>query len=89
MINGEAMIKGHEYYTGGARALALGSDNNHKPQGVERMTEITVDLDVKCESCGGDLDAEFHKGSLVVETCDTCMTERYEQGGISGRYNPD
>lgn len=38
-------------------------------------------FDVKCESCGKSVDAEFDRyNTLIVTPCETCREAEYERG---------
>lgn len=49
------------------------------------MAEITVDVEMICDNCRGTLDGDYVRGQLVVEPCDTCMTEQHNEGVVEGQ----
>jgi len=50
-----------------------------------------ADFDVRCQECGGSLNAEWNwiKRCLEVEFCEDCGDERFEDGKAEGEEEGD
>ena len=50
--------------------------------------EVTVEVDLVCESCGTALNAtQTRNGDIEVSPCDKCLKEAYEEGEKNDREN--
>lgn len=45
---------------------------------------IEIEIDIKCNDCGRELDAFFTFGTISVEPCPDCMNEKIEEGRQDG-----
>ena len=47
--------------------------------------EVTVSLEVRCDSCGDELECELNShGDLNVKPCENCLEHQYNQGYDDG-----
>lgn len=58
----------------------------------ELETEVSIDLELKCNDCGGDLSCDIVKdkwGSpiIYVDPCSDCLTAELEKGIEQGEKN--
>ena len=49
------------------------------------MAEVTVEVQIECSECHGDLKAEMYRGHLEVTPCNKCNDESYEEGIKEGK----
>lgn len=50
---------------------------------------VDIDVNVVCNSCGKDVEADYLGNEIVVTPCKHCMDENYDLGYDAGVNNID